>query len=452
MRAAAVVPILILLAGGVAMLGVQMPDPPRGPAWTWEAPAGIEWAALVGRGAAESILVATRDAHLQLLDPVTGKPRLTEPLAVRRGIRLAPSSAAADSCADEPGAGPADVAYCYDRHAACAIRLSDPPGLKWQYGRWPAAGEEFPGDPDTLTGWTLAQVADAGLILVNSDGRVVLLSHTDGSVRWQIELDRLRVARLHVRGNMAAVLWRAKAGVRAAFLRLGDERPNPLQRELGELWPVWSKLLSGGLLTVSSTEAVLYPKTGALHKVNIPGLGANTVAVDVFEPGRPDATDEHAPFGRGTLLLVAEARGAAAYDLSTGTRLWPSRKDAESSPDVCVLRVCGDFVVYAGQWGPSVREVTTGAAMTGFWTPHFLDCHLVDESLYSLSRYPCNPQLGLILVREQLATPAERESDQWGASSTVVVMQPVNEIRQVVWAKRVAVVVRPKELQACTLP
>lgn len=451
--------VIVFLFCGASTLYAQTSQPALSAAWSWECKEGVEWAALAGRGQTQTILIATRDAHLQLLDPATGRPRLTEPLATGAGVRLVPGSVVADSCGDEAataGVGPSDVAYCYDRHAACAIRLSDPPGLKWQYGRWPAAGEEFPGDPDTLTGWTLAQVAEAGLILVNSDGRVLLLSHADGSVQWQIELDRLRVARLHVQGSTAVVLWRAEGNVRAAFLRLDGERPEPVRRELGELWPVWSKLLSGGLLAVSPGEAVLYPNDGQPRRLDLPRFGSDTLAMDVVEPPVPAVPAANAAIRRGTLLVAGESGAPAAYDLSTAKRLWPKRAEVAEGQQVYALTVCGRHVVTTERWGSAAYDVASGAVLARCWCR---DCplqwsgsRLAGSFLEAVARTTSNTERRVILVRAELGTPAAREAEPARFVPRVFELESAGETQHVLWLDRRAVLIEPNGLRGYTLP
>jgi hypothetical protein len=217
------------------------------PDWTVSLPAGIEWSAIVGQGDTAAVLLATPAGELHLIDPQTGKSRLAAPISGGRGVRLA------------AGSDLDNVAYCFDRDAAYAIQLAAPAGLRWQHGRPVGADEGLRDDPENISGWTHAAVTSAGLLLVNSDGHVVLLSHTDGHLQGELELGRMPVARLHVRDNRAVVLWRTEGAVRAAFLSLDQETPKALYRDLGSTWPVWSDLLPEGLLTVASRELTLTP-------------------------------------------------------------------------------------------------------------------------------------------------------------------------------------------------
>jgi hypothetical protein len=215
------------------------------PDWTASLPAGIEWTAVVGHGDTAAVLLGTSAGGLHLIDLQTGHSRLTAPICANRGVRAA--------------VGPErdGVAYCFDRHAAYAIQLIDPVGLKWRYGWTVGADEELRDDPESMSGWMYAAVTSAGLLLVNSDGRVVLLSYGEGKIRWELELGPVPVARLHVRDNRAVVLWKARGVVRAAFLSLDQELPRPSYRDLGSTWPVWSDLVSAGLLTVAGHDLTL---------------------------------------------------------------------------------------------------------------------------------------------------------------------------------------------------
>jgi hypothetical protein len=217
------------------------------PAWTLPLAGGIEWSAVVGRDEKAALLLATPAGELHLVDLQTGKSRLTTPIRGGRGVRLA------------AGSDRDNVAYCFDRHAAYAIQLAAPAGLKWQYGQAVGANEELRDDPEKITGWTHAAVTPAGLLLVSSEGRVVLLAQTDGHAIWELELGPMPVARLHVRDKRAVVLWKTEGAVRAVFLALDQEAPKPAYRNLGSTWPIWSDLVPAGLLTLSAGEVALWP-------------------------------------------------------------------------------------------------------------------------------------------------------------------------------------------------
>ncbi len=217
------------------------------PDWTATFPGGIEWATVIGQGDTAAVLLATPAGELHLLDLETGKSRLAKPVSAGRGVHLAAQP-------ERDG-----VAYCFDRHAAYAIQLVKPAGLKWQYGRTLGADEELQSDPENIAGWMHATATSAGLLLVNSDGRVVLLLPADGHARWELALGPMPVARLHVRDNRAVILWKTEGAVRAAFLALEKDLPKPDCRDLGSVWPVWSDLVSGGLLTIAGRDLTLTP-------------------------------------------------------------------------------------------------------------------------------------------------------------------------------------------------
>ena len=190
-----------LVAWGITVTALRAQDAPRSlePDWTWQTEPGIEWAELVGPGQTPAVLGATVDGRLHLVDLATGKPRFGIPIVAGRGVRPA------GQAVDRPPAASEEI-YCFDRHAAYAVCVTEPSGLAWRYGQPPTEDSEFPGDPETLCGWSLAGTTVAGLLLVNTDGRVVLLSYATGRPRWEINLGPLPVARLHVWGTTAAVL------------------------------------------------------------------------------------------------------------------------------------------------------------------------------------------------------------------------------------------------------
>jgi outer membrane protein assembly factor BamB len=396
------------------------------PDWTYSLAPGIEWAAAVGRGTASAVLLATPAGQLHLLDLDTGQPRLAAPIPAGRGVRPA----------EEPGA--ADVAYCFDRHAAYALRLSEPAGLKWQFGQTLGADEKFQGEPEKLAGWAHARVTPAGLLLVNVDGRIVLLSPADGQPRWELQLDRMPLSRLHVWETNAAVLWKSGGAVRAAFLAL-DETPKPVCRELGDTWPVWSDLVPEGLLTVSPQEATLRPSDGPrrVMPLDISDLTAQAVAAW--------------PSASGTRLLVGDGPRVHALDVAAGQVRWRERGARFSGFKVLALAIHDDRVVVTSELGVSVRDAATGRLLA--------ECFLLPtiqiaawwvsglEILYVAS----GPGSASRLDRVELPLPAATTAPA-PAPSARYDLPPASEIRQVLWSGQHMVLVEANALTAYTLP
>ncbi|MCK4341544.1 MAG: PQQ-binding-like beta-propeller repeat protein [Phycisphaerae bacterium] len=389
------------------------------PYWTWQMQPGVEWVELVGASETTALLAATRDAQLHLLDPASGQARFSKPIPVGRGARAA--------FGDEHTEHPSDIAYCFDRHALYAIRLSKPAGLKWQHGETtdPAA---FPGDPEVLTGWTAAVNSSAGLVAVNADGRIVLLSHADGKELWTINLGfvsnvasglrpgrrmrenahlRLRpgrspdatlllrqslalpLVRLHVFGNKAVVLWKAGGQVKAAFIVLSDKRPRPTIRALAEPWSLWSTLIGDELLTVSSNQVTLWRESGPRRSCRLEGEDLRASAIDVFiPPTRNDAC----PASSSTpppLLLIGGGYWLSAYSLSSGEKVWPKHKPRRSDSRIFSLTIRGSNVIAIGQKGIYVYDVATGVLLghcRAALGREFIAAGLSERYLYGLVR------------------------------------------------------------------
>ncbi len=401
------------------------------PTWTCRIEAGIEWAAAVGRGDTSAVLVATPAGELHLIDLYAGKPRLTETLRASRGVRPA------------EGNDSADVAYCFDRHAAYAIRLTEPAGLQWRYGQALAPAEEFQGDPENLAGWTDARVTRAGLLLANVDGRVVLLSHADGQPRWELPLGRMPLARLHARDNAAAVVWKSGGTVRAAFLALDKEDSQAICRDLGDTWPVWSDLVPEGLLAVSAHEATLWPADGPPRVTPLHISDLRAQAVVAWTPAQ------------GTCLLVGDGAQVVAHDVATGRERWRESAARFRGFKVLSLAIHDDRVVVTSEFGVSVRDAATGRLLA--------DCPLLPtievmarwisglEVLYVAYHSSGQPSPALALARVELPLPGTRVVSGDAPSSTFEI-RSTGEIRQVLWSGQHIVLVAPNGLRAYTLP
>ena len=430
----------------------QTTQPARAPDWTWTAPSGIEWATCAGGGAPAALVVALRDGRLENIDSVAGTPRSTQMIAAARGVRLAPSEdGAADGAAADTG-----VAYCFDRHAAYALRLTEPAGLKWQFGARPAEGAEYPGDPENLTGWSLAEATEIGLLLVNSSGRVVLLANVDGRVRWQLEVGRLPLARLHVRGAKAVVLEKLAGKVRAVFLPLEDEQPQSAIRELGGQWPIWSTLLSGGLLTISPPTVNFWPMDGPGRRLDMLLPDSETPVLGVFEPPVRRGAERTPALHPGTLLFVGEGGSPAAYDLATGSRIWPNASQPSAQSRFSALTVAGERLVAVGAGGPVVYAARTGVVLAdagcageGWRT---VGWHLTQQNLYAVARDLRRPDAPIVLVCVELVKTDVPASKALRETRTAVDLRGAGVVRDVVWTSQHVVLVEPNALRAYTLP
>jgi hypothetical protein len=392
------------------------------PDWTCALPPGIEWAEAVGHGTASAVLLSTPAGQLHLIDLRTGTPRLTEPLCASRGVRPV------------EGQKTADAAYCFDRHAAYAICLSGTAGLKWRYGETRGGDEEFQGDPETLTGWSLAAVTKAGLLLVNVDGRAVLLAHADGHVRWELRLGPLPVSRLHVWETTAAVLWKIGGVVKAVFLNLGEERPTPVPRDLGDTWPVWSTLVPEGVLTVAPHEATVCPIAGPPRRIPLDISEFTTQAVVTWTSAA------------GTRLLVGDGPYVVAFDLVTGEKLWREDIGSGHGHRVLSLGLQDDRVIVASDCCVLVYDAFIGHPLTGCPLPGAIkvSSQWISglEALYVVYRPSGDPSPALRLARVASLDEPVRTSE----------LRSTGDIRQVLWTGRQMVLVEPDGLRAYTLP
>lgn len=334
-----------LICGGwmAAAATAQSPRPLTldEPAWFVGVRAGVEWVRPVGRNPTETLLVATRAGKLLLVDAATGVERSIDQLDLRPGFR------AATSMIGHPVS--AQAVYLFDRHSVWAVRLSGSPGLIWQRGDAPAEAG-FDNDPEVLTGWAEARVTAAGLLLLNRDGRLTLLSFDDGHERWRADLGRLPNAVIHTGENTAVVLWRAGGVTRAAFVAGTATCPAPRVRTLDDTWPIWSTPYADGLLTLTPREAVWWPPEGAERHMPLPVSQANTARAALWCPGDAPAA--------GALLLLADGPRVAALRVADGRPAWSYETDA--GEDFATLNTCAGRAVVTGVRGFAVLEAATG--------------------------------------------------------------------------------------------
>lgn len=337
----------------VSRRGLDQAEPDRtvpGPAWRVEVEAGIEWACLVGRGATESVLVATRDARLLVVNTGTGEVREAQPQPRRRGVR------AAQPAADHPLL--AHVAYVFDRHGAWAIRLDGDTGPAWQYGD-DSGQAGFDNDPEVLTGWTNARVTSTGLLLLNSDGRLVLLSLPDGGRRWQVNLGRLPTAVLHTTADAALVLWKTGGTTQAAFVSLTETHPTPRLRTLADAWPLWSTPCGDGLLTLGPHQAAVWPQAGPVRRLPISAVAASAARAALRGPSAAQAGDP--------LLLLAEGRRVVAIRVTDGGSLWSF--ESRAGDEFATLTLHAERCLAAHGRGFTVLEAGTGQLLAEHGRP-----------------------------------------------------------------------------------
>ncbi|MEW6251166.1 MAG: hypothetical protein AB1716_11000 [Planctomycetota bacterium] len=394
----------------------QMPSTqPARPAWTWAEASGIEWAVVVpARGERAGVLVAARDGRLQLLDIERGERRLMEPIVAGRGVAFAGYQ--------EAPHGPS--AFCFDRYAAYAIRLCDPPGLAWQFGRPADPREVFPGDPEALAGWQAGAPLAGGLLLVERDGTVLLLegaasqaatsaacpggsdtgeqargvgANALARVRWRVRGAPLPLVQLHVRGDEAALLSKSAGRMRALFvaargfdaLRMDGVESAPNWREIDGAWPLWGTLAAEGLILGYADGFAVWPRAGPAVRRAFSAGGIAANAVDVCEiDGR-------------SRVIVMEGPQPAAYDVWSGALVWPSAaadsdcrsgrprvgSNVGTSSQTCSVRCLGRRVVVRTAALAAAYDSETGELVACVEAPpgaEMLSAHVADDYLFAL--------------------------------------------------------------------
>lgn len=456
-RRAAAVPcaaLVGLLTAAGARAGPPAPELP--PVWRWDAPAGVEWAELVGSEEAAAILVATPAGQLHVVDAARGTPRLRTAVQAARGVRLAAPATAGDA------------AYCFDRHAVYALRLDEPAGLLWQHGAPPAGSAAFQDDPEFLSGWTAAGAAPAGVLAVDRAGQVVLLSRADGHVLWETALGPLPLAELHVRGPRAVVLWNVQGRAKAAFIALqpalpgadAAARPGLIVRDLDQPWPVWSTLLDEGLLTVLPARATLWTEEGRPRATELDVYALRAAAVDAFVPparigtatGPAGAATASAPAGR-PLLLAADGPLVLALDVVGSARIWPRSRVFASGLEIETLRVRGEHFLTTCAGGMAVGRCATGEVL-GYWFDVLTECvsaGLAGRRAYAVGRMRGERNAPLRLVRLELAAPASRPAANRPEAESFA-LGSATAARHVLWTGTRVVLVTPGGLVAYELP
>lgn len=443
-----------------SMAYAQSLEPVLKPDWTATFKPGVEWAAVQGLADDAVVLVATRDARLHILTIADGHAAVAEPLAVGAGVRLAPGetgdSAAASSRVpsgtkheDGPRAG---LCYCFDRHAAYALRTSAPVGLVWERGRPAAATEAYPDDPESLTGWVAGQATPAGLLLLNRDGRLVLLSRRDGHVRWERDLGASPTAALLGRDSEAVVLQRCRGETSASFIRFDGPEPKVTACRLKADWPTWRALVPEGLLVATPAEVVLWWGSGSPRKLEAGVSELRASLLDVWIPceSRDGAVRGPPP---SLVLLVGHGASATAVDVSSGVKRW-QLDDRKLPPGVETLTVSGDHVLCSYRSGVAVCDAATGA-MRGevlLREPYELvAAGLVGQRLVALFRDGPRASGMLRLARRELAVSGHDESEKELPATTFYPV-PAATVRRVLWSGKRMVLVEPDALRAYVLP
>jgi hypothetical protein len=256
------------------------------------------------------LLVCDGDGAILLLDPETGKPRWPEPINLTAGVMLAtPRPVDRRATATRPAA--ASPIYCYDSFTISAIDAVAG-RLLWRSGDWPSQSRRQHDDPEDFDRTLAAHETPDGLLAVRDDGAVGLLDAANGSLHWRLELGSAAQARLHVSDDAAWILWRGDGRASAARVQL--DRPAEVGRriDLGEVLPIWSEPLDGGLLVVWTNRIELLSPSGECRDFeDLPVASIQQRSIHL--EGTPNAP----------LVVLADiARTIHAYEARTGKLRW----------------------------------------------------------------------------------------------------------------------------------
>lgn len=425
--------LLALLAVGGAS-AIEPVAGPLEPAWTWHMQPGIEWVAAVGADDVAALLVAGRDARLQLLDAVSGEVCWAEPLVTGRGARLA---------ADERRNAFHEAVYCFDRAAIYDLNPRSSRPLRWQFGDRTGGPDPFDGDPEVLKHWRAVAATDRGPLALDSDGRLVLLVADTGAACWRHELGRPGVVRLHAREHTAVVLWRAHGHVRAALVNLASELPTAFVRDLGDLWPLWSDLTEHELITVAPACVVVWPLDGSAPRRFATGIDrprARTIALRREPP----------------LLVFGDGPRLLAYDLSTGQRCWPKADERDAGTDVQAVSIVAGRVLVTYAAGALVRDAGSGRVLASCpllqQPAELIAAGVTAGRLCTLDRDPRAKDALLRLSVAPLAAERPAETAPVPALPRQFRLPAASDVRQVIWVAGCVVVVEPNRLRAYRLP
>jgi hypothetical protein len=327
---------------------------------------------------------------------------------------------------------PRDAAFCFDRYAVHAVGV-ERGDLRWRWGVAAADPGAFQDDPEVLDGWVAAAATRAGLVVVNRDGRVCLLSLTDGRLIWEVTLERLPLVHLRATDSYAAVVWRSGGQVKLAMLPLKVKRPTVTPRDLGDEWPVWCTALESGFLAVRSQEAIHLPLDREPGVTKLDGIRAKAGSVDV---------------AKGIArLLVGSGRAVRAYDPLVGADCWVADEVAGPRTEIQTLDVCADHFIATDGAGVSVGELRSGRVVGRF---ERTGADIVGSSvsrgwLFVVYRERADRRR-LMLARVRLAAKAGRRE------LARFVLGSSQEVREVLWTDEGLTLVAPRAISVYRLP
>lgn len=317
-------------------------------AWTWNAAARVEWCEPVGGPRPHAALIATRDGKLHLVNLITAKSKLAQPIPVTPDVRFAGDDGR--------------IAYAFTHSKILAISVTptaeaDKPldTLKWEQLAQPADEQRSGGDPEFVARLIAASATRDGVLVVRSDGRLAELAERDGTLRWSTPLPESAEYRLLVNDRIGVAIHKGSRGIDATYCDLGAGASNAQRRRLGDGLPMWTALTRDGLLGAWPGKLTLATANDDARPVRLKlAMPLVAAAVDAFRPA--DARER-------PLFVAIDAGGAiSGHDVTTGERAWIVEGVFDGRGRGAQLRVDGTHVLATDGGRTMVAiDATTGS-------------------------------------------------------------------------------------------
>lgn len=428
------------------------------PVWAWEVTSDIEWAEHVVGDDCCALLVATGDQHLRVLNARNGRDILDKSITVGPGVQFA----GVWGCgAAGPPSGDVDrrgnrAATCFDRQAAYAVRLADGVGsLQWQHGQPLPSDATFPGDPEVLTGWVAGAATRVGLLLVDRNGQVVLLDRHAGTPRWRLKLPAMPLCRLHVADHAAAIIWKAGGRVRLALIALDARAPAPVLRDLGADWPLFSELVDGNLLTVSSQGVLLWLSTDPPQRIMGSAQSVQRARLALLRRDPDGGVGAGESASRGDVLFAGAGNQITVIPLGSArdqSSEW--RIHCEEDGELLALDVAQHYLLATFERSVFARDVrqrgdVRAARLCGAGT--LLSAHVGNGRLHGLFESR-NAGRSILTVAGTDLDGASDVAAERAQEVQQLLGHPGERILQAIWTSRHLLLVERHAIRAYTLP
>jgi hypothetical protein len=411
---------------------------PLEPAWTWNAPATIEWCEPVGVPPI-AVLIHTQDGRLEQLHLITGKPCFRKAPGSVKGQRFAGSSA--------------ETAYVYDNEIVRAIGVTraaptekpDAPEL-WSIDG--ASGAEKPrdDDPEFKRRLLAARVTLAGILVARSDGRIAELNRANGGLRWSTALPPVAEMRLFTTDGLAIVLHKGKSGIDASLFDLTAAAPTPHTIDFSESWPMWCEPGADGLIAAWPSKITRLTSDGKIEPARPrfqPPIRADGIAL-------LPKLQEHS---RPLLTLLEQSGELSAHDMLTSERVWSAKLGNSGGG---ALEAVGEYVLIIGQHGELEahhRDAgTLVARYTGPAGTRSLGAALAANFLFSLRTIRTAVGEEWQIVRTPLLRPGDWTRQRAAATEATWSLGRSGKTRTVLWPPGRVIIVEERRIQTYVLP